>query len=92
MYGPTWAGWERAGGDISPGTVKGLLPKNFTDKALKVLQYGSGLLRPLEETIDRGKHFIAEKTADAESTVKAGREIMKDRLKGVVAEPMRTSH
>ena len=34
----------------------------------------------LDETIERGKHFIAEKTADAEAAVKAGREAMKEKI------------
>jgi hypothetical protein len=69
-------GWGR----YCAGDIERPLAEKFHHKALQVLQYGSGLLRPHEETIDRGKHFIAEKTADAESTVKAGREIMKDRI------------
>ena len=34
----------------------------------------------LDETIERGKHFIAEKTADAEAAVKAERETMKEKM------------
>jgi gas vesicle protein len=34
----------------------------------------------LDETIDRGTRFIAEKTADAEAAVNAGREAMKDKM------------
>ena len=31
----------------------------------------------LDETIERGKHFVAEKAADVEAATKAGREAMK---------------
>ena len=34
----------------------------------------------LDETIERGKHFIGEKTADAEAAVKIGRETMKEKI------------
>ncbi len=34
----------------------------------------------LDETIERGEHFIAEKTADVEATIKAGRETMKEKM------------
>ncbi len=34
----------------------------------------------LDETIERGKHFIAEKAADVEAAVKAGRETMKGEM------------
>jgi gas vesicle protein len=34
----------------------------------------------LDESIERGKHFIAEKAADVEAAVKAGRETMKEKM------------
>lgn len=34
----------------------------------------------LDETIERGKQFMAEKKADVEAAVKAGREAMKERM------------
>jgi gas vesicle protein len=34
----------------------------------------------LDETIERGKHYMAEKKADVEAAVKAGREAMKDKM------------
>lgn len=34
----------------------------------------------LDENIERGKHFIAEKAADVEAAVKAGRETMKEKM------------
>lgn len=33
----------------------------------------------LDETIERGNHFIAEKDADVEAAVKAGRETVKEK-------------
>lgn len=33
----------------------------------------------LDETIERGKHFVAEKDADVEAAVKAGRETVKEK-------------
>jgi gas vesicle protein len=80
------------GGAVA-GVVAGLLlapkPGEETRRALKgyarkreedVLARAKEARAALEETIDRGKRFIAEKTADAESAVKAGRETMKDRI------------
>jgi gas vesicle protein len=34
----------------------------------------------LDETIERGKRYVAEKKADVEASVKAGREAMKERM------------
>ena len=34
----------------------------------------------LDETIERGKHFMGEKTADAKTTIRAGRESMKEKM------------
>lgn len=34
----------------------------------------------LDQTIGSGKHFIAEKTADVEAAVKAGRETMNEKI------------
>jgi len=34
----------------------------------------------LDEMIEHGKHFVAEKRADVEAAVKAGREAMKERM------------
>ena len=34
----------------------------------------------LDETTERGKHFIAEKAADVEAAAKAGRETMKEKM------------
>lgn len=34
----------------------------------------------LDEVIERGKHFVAEKRADAEAAVAAGKEAMKEKM------------
>ena len=79
------------GGAIA-GVVAGLLlaPKSGeeTRQALKgyarrteeeVLEKAKEARVALDETIERGKHFMAEKTADGEAAVKAGREAMKEK-------------
>jgi gas vesicle protein len=80
------------GGAVA-GVVAGLLlaPKSGgeTRRALKgyarkaeeeVLEKAKEARTALDETIERGKHFMAEKTADAEAAVKAGREAMKEKM------------
>jgi gas vesicle protein len=80
------------GGAVA-GVVAGLLlaPKSGeeTRRALKgyarkteeeVLERAKEVRAALDETIDRGTRFIAEKTADAEAAVKAGREAMKEKM------------
>jgi len=75
------------------GVVAGLLfaPKSGeeTRRALKwyarrteeeVLEKAKEARAALDETIERGEHFIAEKTADVEAAVKAGREAMKEKM------------
>jgi len=34
----------------------------------------------LDEVIERGKHFVEEKRADAEAAIKAGKQAMKERM------------
>ncbi|WP_455387855.1 YtxH domain-containing protein [Petrachloros mirabilis] len=34
----------------------------------------------LDEVIERGKHFVAEKKSDVEAAVKAGKEAMKEKM------------
>ena len=46
----------------------------------EVLERAEEVQAALDETIDRGTRFIAEKTADAEAAVKAGRETMKEKM------------
>ena len=80
------------GGAVA-GVVAGLLlaPKSGeeTRRALKgyakraeeeVLERAKEARAALDETIERGKHFIAAKTADVEAAVKAGRETMKEKI------------
>lgn len=80
------------GGAVA-GVVAGLLlaPKSGeeTRRALKeyarrteeeVLEKAKEARAALDETIERGKYFIAGKTADAEAAVKAGRETMKEKM------------
>jgi gas vesicle protein len=80
------------GGAVA-GVVAGLLlaPKSGEEarRALKgyarkteeeVLERAKEARAALDETIDRGTRFIAEKTADAGAAVKAGRETMKEKM------------
>ena len=80
------------GGAVA-GVVAGLLlaPKSGeeTRRTLKgyarkaeeeVLEKAKEARTALDETIERGKHFIAEKAAGAEAAVKAGREAMKEKM------------
>lgn len=80
------------GGAIA-GTIVGILfaPKSGeeTRRALKgyarraeeeVLEKAKQARAALDETIERGKQFVAEKKADVEAAVKAGKEAMKERM------------
>jgi gas vesicle protein len=80
------------GGAVA-GVVAGLLlaPRSGeeTRRALKgyarraeeeVLEKAKEARAALDETIERGKHFIAEKAADVEAAAKAGRETMKENM------------
>ena len=80
------------GGAVA-GVVAGLLlaPKSGeeTRRALKgyarkaeeeVLEKAKEARAALDETIERGKHFIAEKTADVGAAVTVGRETMKEKM------------
>jgi len=46
----------------------------------EVLEKAKEAKAALDETIERGKQFIAEKRADVEAAVKAGKEAMKDKM------------
>jgi gas vesicle protein len=46
----------------------------------EVLEKAKEARAALDQTIGRGKHFIAEKTADVEAVVKAGRETMNEKM------------
>ena len=80
------------GGAVA-GVVAGLLlaPKSGeeTRRALKgyagraeeeVLEKAKETRAALDEAIERGKHFIAEKVVGVEAAAKAGRETMKDKM------------
>ncbi|MDH4187041.1 MAG: YtxH domain-containing protein [Nitrospira sp.] len=45
-----------------------------------VLEKAKEARAALDETIERGKHFVAEKAEDVASAVKAGRETMKEKM------------
>ena len=80
-------------GGAMAGVVAGLLlaPQSGeeTRRALKgyarraedeILEQAKEARAALDESIERGKHFIAEKAADVEAAVKAGRETMKEKM------------
>ncbi len=80
------------GGTVA-GVVAGLFlaPKSGeeTRRAMKgyakrteeeVLEKAKEARAALDQIIERGEHFIAEKTADAEEAIKAGRETMKEKM------------
>ncbi|MEO5955165.1 MAG: YtxH domain-containing protein [Nitrospiraceae bacterium] len=80
------------GGAVA-GVVAGLLlapqPGEDTRRDLKryarraeeeVLEKAKEARAALDETIERGKHFIAEKAADVEGVLKAGRETVKEKM------------
>ena len=46
----------------------------------EVLEKAKEARAALDETIERGKHFIAEKAADVEAALKAGRETVKEKM------------
>jgi gas vesicle protein len=46
----------------------------------EVLEKAKEARAALDETIEHGKQFMAEKKADVEAAVKAGREAMKERM------------
>ena len=55
--------------------------KGYAGRAEKeVLEKAKEVRATLDETIERGKHFIAEKTEDVEAATKAGRETLKEKI------------
>lgn len=46
----------------------------------EVLEKAKEAREALDEVIERGKHFVAEKRADVEAAIKAGREATKERM------------
>lgn len=80
------------GGAVA-GVVAGFLfapkPGEETRRALKgyarrteeeVLEKAKEARAALDETIERGKHFVEKKAADVEAAVKAGRETIKEKM------------
>jgi gas vesicle protein len=55
--------------------------KGYARKAEEeVLEKAKEARAALDETIERGKHFFAEKTVDVEAAVKASREAMRENI------------
>jgi gas vesicle protein len=55
--------------------------KDYADKTEdEIIEKAKEARAALDETIERGKHYMAEKKADVEAAVKAGREAMKDKM------------
>lgn len=46
----------------------------------EVLEKAREARTALDETIERGRHYLEEKKADVEAAMKAGREAMKERI------------
>ena len=46
----------------------------------EVLEKAKEAQTALDESIERGKHFVAEKAADVEAAAKAGRETMQEKM------------
>ena len=80
-------------GGAMAGMVAGLLlapkPGEETRRALKgygrkaeeeVLEKAKEARAALDRVIERGEHFLAEKTTDVEAGIKAGRETMKEKM------------
>jgi gas vesicle protein len=63
-------------GEETRGALKGYARKaeeNLLEKAKEARV-------ALDETIERGKHFIAEKAADAEGAAKAGGDVLREKI------------
>lgn len=80
-------------GGAMAGMVAGLLlapkPGEETRRTLKgygrkaeegVLEKAKEARAALDRAIERGEHFLAEKTTDVEAAVKAGREAIKEKV------------
>ncbi|TKS61216.1 MAG: hypothetical protein EWM72_00703 [Nitrospira sp.] len=63
-------------GEETRRELKGYARKTEED----VIEKAKEARAALDETIERGKHYLAEKKADVEAAVKAGREAMKERM------------
>ncbi len=55
--------------------------KSYADETEEeIIEKAKQARAALDETIERGRHYVAEKKADVEAAVKAGREAMKKRM------------
>jgi gas vesicle protein len=54
--------------------------KGYARRAEEVLEKAKEARATVDQTIENGKHLVAEKTADVEAVVKAGREAMKEKM------------
>lgn len=63
-------------GDETRRELKGYARKTEEE----VIEKAKEVRAALDETIEHGKQFVAEKKADVEAAVKAGREAMKERM------------
>lgn len=54
--------------------------KGYARRAEEVLEKAKEARATVDQTIESGKHFITEKTADVEAAVNAGREAMKEKM------------
>jgi gas vesicle protein len=55
--------------------------KSYADETEEeIIEKAKEARAALDETIERGRHYVAEKKADVEAAVKAGREAMKKRM------------
>ncbi len=54
--------------------------KGYARRAEEVLEKAKEARAAVDQTIESGKHFITEKTADVEAAVNAGREAMKEKM------------
>jgi gas vesicle protein len=63
-------------GEETRRELKGYARKTEED----IIEKAKEVRAALDETIERGKHYMAEKKADVEAAVKAGREAMKEKM------------
>lgn len=54
--------------------------KGYARRADEVLEKAKEVRATVNQTIESGKHLVAEKTADVEAAVNAGREAMKEKM------------
>jgi gas vesicle protein len=64
-----------------PGEDTRVALKGYARKAEEnLLEKAKEARVALDESIERGKHFLAEKAGDVEAAAKAGREAMKEKI------------